>query len=142
MTGAHTERISLQTKGEGHMLDITQQAQGIVTNSGLREGQCALFVPGATGALTTIEFEPGLQRDFPEAMDRLIPRGMRYLHDDTWHDGNGHSHVRASLLGPSLVVPFVDGCLTLGTWQQIVLCDFDARPRSRDVVVQVLGVKG
>ena len=142
MTGAHTERITLNTEGGGHMLDITQKTQQVVADSGLKEGQCALFVPGATGALTTIEFEPGLQRDFPAAMERLVPRGMRYWHDETWHDGNGHSHVRASLLGPSLVVPFVDGELTLGTWQQIVLCDFDARPRTRDVVVQVLGVKG
>ncbi len=140
MTTAHTGRISVNTRGEGQMVDITSDAQDVVAHSGLTEGQCCLFVPGATGALTTIEYEPGLKQDFPEAMERLVPRDMRYLHDDTWHDGNGHSHVRASLLGPSLVVPFEGGRLTLGTWQQIILVDFDNKPRQRHVVVQLLGV--
>jgi secondary thiamine-phosphate synthase enzyme len=98
-----------------------------------------LFVPGATGGLTTVEYEPGLLRDLPEAFERLYPRDMRYHHDDTWHDGNGHSHVRATMLGPSLVIPVLDGQMTLGTWQQIIFIDFDNRPRQRELVVQVSG---
>ena len=98
-----------------------------------------MFVTGSTAGVTTIEFEPGLLEDLPAAFERLAPQGLRYRHDETWHDGNGHSHVRASLLGPSLLVPFEDGRLLLGTWQQIVLVDFDNRPRRREIVVQLQG---
>jgi len=98
-----------------------------------------MFVPGSTAALTTVEFEPGLVQDLPAFFERIIPRRAHYHHEDTWHDGNGHSHVRASLLGPSLTVPFKDGALLLGTWQQIVLIDFDNRRRRRKLVVQLSG---
>jgi secondary thiamine-phosphate synthase enzyme len=106
-----------------------------------REGQALVFVSGSTAALTTIEYEPGLLKDLPAAFERIAPKGLRYFHEDTWHDGNGHSHVRASLLGPSLTVPFRDAELLLGTWQQIVLVDFDNRPRRRELVVQLTGTK-
>ncbi len=138
---AHTARIRVTSQGNGHITDITNQTQRILSESGILEGQCCVFAPGATAGITTIEYEPGLQQDFPEAMERIAPRNIRYHHDDTWHDGNGHSHVRASLLGPSLVVPFEDGRLILGTWQQIILVDFDNRSRTRDIVVQILGVR-
>jgi secondary thiamine-phosphate synthase enzyme len=115
--------------------------QRVVTERGLREGQALVFVGGSTAGLTTLEFEPGLVRDLPETFERIAPRAARYHHEDTWHDGNGHSHCRAALLGPSLVVPVKDGALMLGTWQQIVLVDFDNRPRQRDVVVQLTGAR-
>ena len=135
-----TEGFEVPSRGEGDMHDITGEVQARVGEHGLREGQALVFVPGSTGALTTIEFEPGLVEDFPAFFDRVAPRGIRYAHEETWHDGNGHSHVRASLVGPSLVVPVAEGKLLLGTWQQIVLVDFDARPRRRRIVVQLSGV--
>jgi secondary thiamine-phosphate synthase enzyme len=121
------------------MHDVTQAVADIVQQSGVRDGLVNVFCPGSTGGVTTIEYEPGLRRDFPEAMERIAPREMRYEHDETWHDGNGHSHVRASLLGPSLTVPVSGGRPLLGTWQQIVFLDFDVRPRRRRLVVTVLG---
>jgi len=121
------------------MHDLTGGVAGAVAETGVTDGIVTVFVPGATAAITTIEFEPGLRRDFPEAMERFAPRDLRYLHDESWHDGNGHSHVRASALGPSLTVPVAAGVPVLGTWQQIVLVDFDNRPRDRRVVVTVLG---
>jgi secondary thiamine-phosphate synthase enzyme len=121
------------------MHDVTQAVADIVQESGVRDGLVNVFCPGSTGGVTTIEYEPGLRRDFPEAMERIAPREMRYEHDETWHDGNGHSHVRASLLGPSLTVPVSGGRPLLGTWQQIVFLDFDVRPRRRRLVVTVLG---
>jgi len=134
-----TETIALSTRGNSDIRDLTAEAQAVVDRQGLREGQITLFVSGSTGGLTTVEFEPGLLQDLPEAFERLAPSGNRYHHDDTWGDGNGHSHVRASLLGPSLTVPFSGGRLLLGTWQQIVFIDFDNRPRRREIVAQVLG---
>lgn len=121
------------------MLDLTSEVAALVRDSGLAAGIVTIFVPGSTAGVTTIEYEPGLKRDFPEAMERIAPRDKSYFHDATWHDGNGFSHVRASLLGPSLTVPFVNGKLTLGTWQQIVLVDFDNRERHRRVVVHIMG---
>jgi secondary thiamine-phosphate synthase enzyme len=135
-----TDRVSVSTRGDSEMIDITGLVQGVVTRHGFREGQVLVFVSGSTAGLTTVEFEPGLLRDIPEAFERLAPRERHYHHEDTWHDGNGHSHVRASLLGPSLNVPFAGGELLLGTWQQIVLIDFDNRPRRRELVVQLSGV--
>lgn len=135
----YTDTIALSTRGRTDIQDITAEAQDIVNRHGLKEGQILLFVPGSTGGLTTVEYEPGLLKDLPEAFERLAPSNQRYHHDDTWHDGNGHSHVRASLLGPSLVVPFSGGKLLLGTWQQIVFIDFDNRSRSRQIVAQVTG---
>jgi len=134
-----TDTISLSTRGHADIQDITAQAQDVLRKHGLKEGSLTLFVPGSTGALTTVEYEPGLLKDLPEAFERLAPSNQRYHHDDTWHDGNGHSHVRASLLGPSLVVPFSAGKLLLGTWQQIVFIDFDNRSRNRSIIAQVMG---
>jgi secondary thiamine-phosphate synthase enzyme len=134
-----TDSVAVSTRGDSHVLDITASVQDVVRRHRFREGQALVFVSGSTAGLTTVEFEPGLQRDLPAAFERLAPRGLRYEHEETWHDDNGHSHVRASLLGPSLTVPFKDGRLLLGTWQQVVLIDFDTRPRQREVVVQLSG---
>ncbi len=134
-----TDTVSVSTRGDSEMIDLTDQVQEVVQRHSFREGAALVFVCGSTAALTTVEYEPGLIEDLPAAFERFAPRGMRYKHEDTWHDGNGHSHVRASLLGPSLTVPFKDGRLLTGTWQQIVLLDFDNRPRRRDVVVQLSG---
>ena len=118
-----------------HKLNI----DALLQKHSLKEGTATLFVVGSTASITTTEFEPGLRKDIPEMLERLAPRGIRYHHDDTWGDGNGHAHVRASFIGPSLVVPFTESELVLGTWQQIVLIDFDNRPRTRDIVVQFMG---
>jgi secondary thiamine-phosphate synthase enzyme len=134
-----TERLTFETRGDDDMRDLTPDVQALVDRHHLDHGQVLVFVPGSTAAVTTIEFEPGLRRDLPAALERLAPRAMRYHHEDTWHDGNGHSHVRASLLGPSLVVPVADGHLLLGTWQQVILVDSDNHPRRREVVVQLSG---
>lgn len=134
-----TDRVSVATQGDGDILDLTDDVQALVSEHGFREGQALVFVPGSTAGLTTIEYEDGLLKDLPAAFERLAPRAMTYHHEQAYHDGNGHSHVRASLLGPSVTVPFVDGRLLTGTWQQIVLVDFDNRPRRRDIVVQLSG---
>jgi secondary thiamine-phosphate synthase enzyme len=134
-----TDSIRLETRGEADIADLTPQIQRLLDEHGFREGQALVFIPGSTAGLTTIEYEPGLLEDFPDAFERIAPRAARYAHHEQWHDGNGHSHVRASLLGPSLTVPFKDGRLLLGTWQQIVLVDFDNRSRDRRVVVQMTG---
>jgi len=134
-----TDSVPVSTRGDAQMLDITGEIQDVVARHGFHEGAALVFVSGSTAGLTTVEYEPGLLQDIPAAFERIAPRDMRYHHEETWHDGNGHSHVRASLLGPSLTVPFVDGRLLLGTWQQVVLIDFDNRPRKRDVVVQLTG---
>lgn len=131
--------IELRTRGENDLLDLTAKAADLVMKSGLRSGIVNLFVIGSTAALTTIEFEPGLAHDFPAALERIAPKDGRYLHEEKWHDDNGHSHVRASLIGPSLTVPFIDGRLVLGTWQQIVLLECDTRPRERTITVQLMG---
>lgn len=134
-----TDTLPVSTRGDSQILDLTPQVQGLLAKHRFRHGQALVFVPGSTAGVTTIEYEPGLLEDLPAAFERIAPRGMRYRHEEAWHDGNGHAHVRASLLGPSLVVPFRDGALLLGTWQQIVLVDFDNRPRKREVVVQLSG---
>ncbi|HTQ09714.1 MAG TPA: secondary thiamine-phosphate synthase enzyme YjbQ [Fimbriimonadaceae bacterium] len=131
--------IRVSTSGEGDMRDMTDSVAGAVRQSGVRDGIVTAFVIGSTAAITTIEFEPGLREDMPAALERVAPRDAHYAHEATWHDDNGHSHIRASMIGPSLTVPVVDGRLTLGTWQQIVLLEFDTRPRDRQVVVQVIG---
>ncbi|MEE8470549.1 MAG: secondary thiamine-phosphate synthase enzyme YjbQ [Dehalococcoidia bacterium] len=132
-------RIHVQTKGDCDIIDITRQVAREIEDSDIRNGTATIFVAGSTAGLTTIEYERGVLSDFQSMWERTAPRDIPYRHDAAWGDGNGHSHVRSSLLGPSLVVPFVDRRLTLGTWQQIVLVDFDNRPRSRDIVVQVMG---
>jgi len=129
----------METKGEGDMIDITEILANVLNKVGLRNGLLTSFIPGSTAALTTIEYEPGLKTDFPSAMNRLIPRDIPYEHNKTWHDGNGHSHVKASIIGPSLIIPFRDGRLILGTWQQVVLLEMDTRSRSRRLVIQVMG---
>jgi secondary thiamine-phosphate synthase enzyme len=134
-----THTLQFSTRGEGDTRDITREVAAALAGSGLRDGIVSLFVVGSTAGLTTIEFEPGAVSDFAAAFERLAPRAMEYEHHLRWHDDNGHSHVRAALLGPALVVPFSSGILTLGTWQQIILVDFDTRPRRRDVVAQLIG---
>ena len=134
-----TERMELETQGEGQMVDITGDVARMVASASLDEGQVLLFCTGSTGGITTIEYEPGLIQDFPDLFDRLAPRDITYLHDEIWHDGNGHSHCRASLLGPSLTIPVEAGRLLLGTWQQIIFMDFDNRPRQRQLVIQLSG---
>ena len=134
-----TRRIGLQTKGECDIVDITAQVEQQVAEAGINNGTVTLFVAGSTAGISTIEFEPGLISDFKGIWERTIPQNITYDHDRRWDDGNGHSHVRASLLGASLVVPFNNRKLMLGTWQQIILVDFDNRPRSRQIIVQVMG---
>ncbi len=133
------EEFSIKTRGEGDMIDITDDIAKILIKTDMKNGLLTSFIPGSTAALTTIEYEPGLKSDFPSAMDRLIPRDIPYEHDKTWHDGNGHSHVKASLIGPSLIIPFLNGRLTLGTWQQVVLLEMDTHSRSRRIVIQIMG---
>ncbi len=134
-----SERIDLKSKGEVDMVDITARVEGIVENNQIENGIATIFVPGSTAAVTTIEYEPGLLTDFPSMLEKIAPRNAVYEHEKRWHDGNGHSHVRASLIGPSLTVPIKDGKLTLGTWQQLVLVELDTRSRSRELIVQIIG---
>src|SRR5512136_725377 len=131
--------IHVQTKGNCDFVDITDRVAQKVEQSGVSNGTVTIFVAGSTAGLTTIEFERGMLTDLESMWERLVPRNITYRHDATWGDGNGYSHVRASLLGASLVVPFVNRRLTLGTWQQIILADFDNRARSRDIVLQIMG---
>ncbi len=134
-----SQELKFRTHHEGEILDITDQIQRMVASSKLMSGVATLFAPGSTGALTTIEYEPGLLADLPQALERLAPRSASYEHENRWHDGNGHSHVRASIIGPDLSVPFLDKKLSLGTWQQIVFLELDVRPRDRTVIVQLIG---
>lgn len=134
-----TRTIRLHTKGNNDIVNITDAVVAEAASTGIKEGIVVVFVIGSTAALTTIEYEPGLVADFQDALDRLVPRGIPYRHNSTWNEDNGHSHVRASLIGPSLALPLVGGRLPLGTWQQIVLVDCDIKPRSREIVVQVVG---
>jgi secondary thiamine-phosphate synthase enzyme len=134
-----TSKITLQTEGNGDTVDITSQIQKEINANNIISGTVTVFVSGSTAGLTTIEYEPGVVSDFTDMFERIIPKGIKYGHDRAWGDGNGHSHVRASLLGPSLVVPFTDKRLILGTWQQVILVDFDNRPRSRQVILQIMG---
>jgi len=133
------QQISVRTSGPGDMHDLTGQVAGVVAASGVRTGTVTVFNVGSTAAIGTIEFEPGLERDLPEILDKLIPPSRNYGHEQAWHDGNGHSHLQATLLGPSLAVPITDGKLVLGTWQQIFHLECDVRGRQRTVVVTVLG---
>ena len=134
-----TKTIQVSTKGDVDLKDITSHVRGIVKKSGLKDGIATVFVPGATGSVSTIEYEPGLLKDIPKALERIAPSDIDYEHHKTWGCDNGKSHVRATFLGPGLVVPFADSKLILGTWQQIVLMDFDTKARNRKVVVQVMG---
>lgn len=134
-----TKRLEFATKDENDVVDITEMVQEALDESQIEDGVTTVFVVGSTAAMTTIEFEPGLAIDFPKMLERLAPARIEYEHHKRWHDDNGRSHVKASLIGPSLSVPFVRGRLTLGTWQQIVLVELDTRPRNREVIVQISG---
>ena len=133
------QQLRVNTNGDCQIVDVTPDLASLMRKNKLQDGHILVFVPGSTAGLTTIEFEPGLLKDVPLAMERIAPQNIRYHHNDTWGDGNGHSHVRASLVGPSLTIPVVDAEMTLGTWQQVVLIDFDNRPRQRKLVVQLYG---
>jgi secondary thiamine-phosphate synthase enzyme len=135
----HQEQLTVATTGHGDMHDLTEQVAAVVVRSKVRTGLVHVFNVGSTAALGTIEFEPGLEKDLPAILDRLIPPNRRYGHEQAWHDGNGHSHLQATLLGPGLVVPVGAGKPILGTWQQIVHLECDTRPRQRAVVVTVIG---
>jgi secondary thiamine-phosphate synthase enzyme len=134
-----TTTFHLRTRGGNDVLDITSNVQSILAKSSLGSGIVTVFVPGSTAGITTIEFESGAVADLKRAIERLAPENMHYEHDARWGDGNGFAHVRAALMGPSLSIPFSGGTLSLGTWQQVVLVDFDNRPREREVTVQILG---
>ncbi len=135
----YTGQISIKTAGHRHMTDLTDDVARIVDQSGIAGGIVHVFNVGSTGAIGAIEFEPGLREDLPEILDRLLPPSRDYGHERAWHDGNGHSHLQATLLGPSLTVPVADGRPVLGTWQQIIHLECDIRPRTRQVVVTVIG---
>ncbi|MHC4395008.1 MAG: secondary thiamine-phosphate synthase enzyme YjbQ [Planctomycetota bacterium] len=133
-----TQKIKVKTGGNCDIVDITGQVSEFISHSGISEGTATVFNVGSTACITTTEYEPGLVNyDIAAAFEKLAPQNARYEHEETWHDDNGHSHVRASILGPSLSIPVVDGELTLGTWQQIILVDFDTRPRTRTVICQI-----
>lgn len=135
----YSDHIDLSTKGFSDCIDITRRVELILQESGIKDGLASVFVIGSTASITTIEYESGVVEDLKEAIERLAPSGMPYRHDTRWGDGNGFSHVRAALLKPGLTIPVIDGALSLGTWQQIVLMDFDNRPRARRIAVQIVG---
>lgn len=134
-----SDTIQLHSEGEDDIIDMTMQLSNKVEESKIKNGTVTIFVSGSTAAVTTIEYEPGLVHDFPEMLSRIVPKDIEYEHDNTWHDGNGHSHVRSSLIGPSLTIPIIGGKLTLGTWQQVVLLEMDIRSRNRTVILQIMG---
>ena len=134
-----SRRMEIETKGEVHIVDITADVAHIIEESGVKEGIALVFVPGSTAAITTVEYEPGLLKDIPDALQRLFPREIPYRHHERWHDGNGHSHVRASFLKPDLCIPVSGGAPELGTWQQVVFVELDNRPRKRKIIVKVVG---
>ena len=135
-----TSEITLNTVGEVDIIDITSKVEDAVKKSGIRNGIAVVFCVGSTCAISTVEFEPGLKKDIPEALERLFPKGRYYHHEKTWHDGNGHSHVRATFLKPDLTIPIVNGKLILGRWQQIVFIELDTRHRFRKILVQLIGL--
>ncbi|MDP7530227.1 MAG: secondary thiamine-phosphate synthase enzyme YjbQ [Candidatus Scalindua sp.] len=134
-----TGYVEISTRGHTDIVDITQQVEQVLGESELKNGSLTVFVSGSTAGITSIEYEPGLLKDLPEAFEKMAPTGVTYHHDAAWGDGNGYAHVRAAMLGSSFTVPFDNGKLLLGTWQQIVVIDFDNRPRKRSVVVQMMG---
>lgn len=134
-----TEEIKFKTSGPGDIIDMTADIARAVKQSGITSGTVLVFAPGSTTGITTIEYEPGLLRDVPELMEKLIPSDRAYHHDETWHDGNGFSHLRSALIGSDMTIPFVSGKLMLGTWQQVVFLEFDNRARDRHVILQIMG---
>ena len=133
--------IGVTTNGNCEITDITDKVDNLIANNNFTEGSALVFVAGSTAGITTIEYEPGLLKDYPDFFERIAPSGINYEHENTWHDGNGHSHVRSALQGTSLTVPFSRGKLLLGTWQQIIFIDFDNRARKREIIVQITGKK-
>ena len=134
-----TRNFNFSTESDMDVVDVTRDVSDIVRDSGVNEGIATVFIPGSTGALTTIEYEPGVVQDLKEVFEKMAPKDHYYHHEERWHDQNGHSHVRAGIVGPSVTIPFRDGRLCLGTWQQIVFLDFDIRARERELIVQVMG---
>jgi len=133
------DEIKVDTNGEVDIINITNEVQKVVNKSKIRSGILCAFVPGSTGSITTIEYEPGLKKDLPRALEKIAPKEIKYFHHETWHDDNGHSHIRASLIGPSLSIPINDGILLHGTWQQIVFLELDTSPRKRTIIIQIVG---
>ena len=136
-----TYSIHKSTRGKCDIVDITDEVQSLIKKNNFDEGNVLIFAGGSTAGVTTVEYEPGLLKDYPNFFEKIIPSNLNYEHDNTWHDGNGHSHIRASIQGASLTVPFAEGRLLIGTWQQIVFVDFDNRSRKREIIVQLLGNK-
>jgi secondary thiamine-phosphate synthase enzyme len=134
-----TGNITLNTHGKTDIIDITREIESLVVESGLKSGTVTVFCPSSTSGLTTVEFEPGAVSDLKHMFEELVPSDRDYAHNATWGDGNGQSHMRASLLGPSLTIPFIERTITLGTWQQVIYIDFDIKPRKRELVVQIIG---
>lgn len=134
-----TRIIKIQSKNENDMIDITEHVSDGVSDSEIVNGIATVFVKGSTGSIITIEYEPGLIKDFPNMLSRIAPKDLEYSHEQMWHDGNGHSHVKASLVGSSLTIPFIERRLCLGTWQQIVFVEFDTRKRNREIILQIIG---
>ncbi|MCW3136582.1 MAG: secondary thiamine-phosphate synthase enzyme YjbQ [Canidatus Methanoxibalbensis ujae] len=134
-----TKEVHLRTEGEVQIIDITDIVNRALDESEIENGIVTVFVPGSTAAVTTIEYEPGLLNDLPAALERLFPKDIQYEHEKRWHDGNGHSHVRAAFLGPSLTIPFRNKRMMLGTWQQLVFVELDNKPRSRKIILQIIG---
>jgi len=131
--------VNIETNGDVDIVDITSDVQDVISKSKIKDGIVCVFVPGSTGSITSIEYEPGLMKDFPRALEKIAPKGIHYDHHETWHDDNGHSHVRASLMGPSTTFPIRNGKLIHGTWQQLVFVELDTGPRNRNIIVQIVG---
>lgn len=136
-----TDTFHISTRGNSEVLDITAEIEDRLRSHRMKDGIVTVFVVGSTACVTTTEYEPGLRKDIPAMLERLAPEGNRYYHNDTWHDGNGHSHVRAAFIGPSLTIPFTNGKMELGTWQQVVVIDCDTRGRTRKIVLQMIGTR-
>lgn len=134
-----TEKITVSTKGNCDVVNITEQVQSLIEKHNMHEGNVTVFVVGSTASISTIEYEPGLRKDLPQLLEKLIPSGQKYFHNDTWGDHNGHAHLRSTIFGCSQTIPFIKGELMLGTWQQLIVIDFDERPRDRKIIVQLTG---
>ena len=135
----YSDELYIESRGESDIIDITESVQKLIDKSNIKNGIICIFVPGSTGTITTIEFEPGLKEDFPDALNRIAPRNIEYKHHNTWHDDNGRSHIKASLMGPSLSLPITDGYLIHGTWQQLVFIELDTQSRKRRIIIKIVG---
>lgn len=135
----YSDNIDIKTSGENDIIDITDKTQKIIEESKIKDGIICLFIPGSTGGITTIEYEPGLKKDLPIALEKIAPKDIYYYHHETWHDDNGRSHVKASIIGPSITIPIRDSRLIHGTWQQIVFIELDTKPRNRRIIAQIIG---